>query len=227
MFIRPEWPAPAAVHALVSTRQAGDARQWRDGSVPVPAVAGLPAAPCWLQQVHGTTVVAAHEVRERPEADAAWTNQPDQPCVVLTADCLPVLLCDRAGSTVAAAHAGWRGLAAGVLERTVDAMGCPSADLLAWLGPAIGPTAFEIGPDVRETFLRRDPGCSAAFSPGAGDRWHADLYRLARRRLNGLGVRDVRGGGFCTVTEGERFFSYRRGDREGRMASLIWLTGGG
>ena len=222
-FIRPDWPAPANVMALVSTRQAGDAMRWLQGTEPMPAEAGLPAEPVWLKQVHGTDVIAAHEQHGRPEADAAWTDQPGQVCAILTADCLPVLFCDQQGRHVAASHAGWRGLVAGVLERTVDAMACPSSELMAWLGPAIGPTAFEVGPEVRDAFLRRDPGCTAAFLPGNNDRWHADLYRLARRRLNGLGVRDVRGGEFCTYTDAERFFSYRRGDRDGRMATLIWL----
>lgn len=224
-FIRPVWPAPANVRALVSTRQAGDARCWMDGSQPLPRAAAFPAEPVWLQQVHGTTVVAAHEQDGRAEADAAWTDRPGRVCAVLTADCLPVVLCDRQGHHVAAAHAGWRGLVAGVLERTVDAMDCPSAELLAWLGPAIGPHAFEVGGEVREAFLQRDPGCTAAFRPGNGDRWYADIYRLARRRLNGLGVRDVRGGGFCTFNEKERFFSYRREGKEtGRMGAFIWLV---
>ncbi|MCK8517177.1 peptidoglycan editing factor PgeF [Methylonatrum kenyense] len=225
-FIRPFWPAPANVRALVSTRKAGDARHWRDGSESPPRAAGLPAEPVWLTQVHGTAVVAAHDQHDAPPAaDAAWTDQPRRVCAVLTADCLPVLFCDRQGNHVAAAHAGWRGLLNGVLERTVDAMGCPSAELLAWMGPAIGPKAFEVGPEVRDAFLQRDPGCTAAFLPGDGDHWYADLYRLARRRLNGLGVRDVRGGGFCTVNESERFYSYRReGEETGRMGAFIWLA---
>lgn len=240
-WIRPDWPAPAGVSAVSTTRHGGvspppyhslnlgtsgdDAPQHvEENRRRLQQGAAMPRQPVWLQQVHGRRVVAAHEVDDTPEADAAWTDEPGLPCAVLTADCLPVLFCDRAGTRVAAAHAGWRGLAAGVLESTVDAMQVEPADLFAWLGPAIGPDAFEVGDEVRERFLTLDPGATAAFRPSPQGRWLADLYRLARRRLNGLGVKEVSGGGFCTYTDAERFYSYRRDGETGRMATVIWLA---
>jgi len=181
----------------------------------------------WLQQVHGTEVVAAGTAAA-PVADACWTGRAQLACAVLTADCLPVLFCDRAGSTVAAAHAGWRGLAAGVLEAAVAAMPVSPGDLLAWLGPAIGPRAFEVGEDVRIAFVdavdyadlkSRVAGCFTPASRAA--HFHADLYGLARLRLAGAGVTEVYGGEHCTFTEKDAFFSYRRDGKTGRMASLI------
>ena len=241
-WIRPDWPAPRTVRALQTTRRGGcsegpyDSLNLGDGVGDVPGAveanrarlrlgAGLPAAPVWLRQVHGTTVVEAHACRGGPpEADAAWTDRPGIVCAVLTADCLPVLLCDRAGRRVAVAHAGWRGLAAGVLERVVAAMEVESAELLAWLGPSIGADAFEVGEEVTERFLRLDAGATAAFRPGRPGHWLADLPRLARRRLHGLGVRDIRESGLCTFFGADRFFSHRRdGPHTGRMATLIWL----
>lgn len=186
----------------------------------------LPADPVWLRQVHGTRCVELYgpEDPDRIEADAAWTTQPGVVCAVLTADCLPVALADRNGRGVGVAHAGWRGLANGVIEALVTALPVDPADLVAWLGPAIGPAAFEVGPEVRDAFVRTDPGATAAFRPGAGDRWHADLYELARRRLRALGVTSIEGGGFCTFSDPERFFSHRRaGGPTGRMATLAWL----
>ena len=187
---------------------------------------GLPGEPMWLRQVHGTRCVELHgdETPGAIEADAAWTREPGVVCAVLTADCLPVLLAEREGRAVATAHAGWRGLAGGVLEAIVAAMPVPASRLEAWLGPAIGPHAFEVGPEVRAAFVDDDPGADAAFRPGTGDRWHADLYRLARRRLRALGVARVSGGGHCTVAEADRFFSHRRdGAGAGRMATLAWI----
>ncbi|HNQ76842.1 MAG TPA: peptidoglycan editing factor PgeF, partial [Pseudothauera hydrothermalis] len=189
----------------------------------------LPAEPVWLEQVHGTNIVMAESVPgERclpPVADGAWTRQPGVVCAVMTADCLPVLFCDDAGSVVAAAHAGWRGLCAGILERTVEAMRVAPARIQAWLGPAIGPGAFEVGADVRSAFLQHDSGAAAAFVAGKEPgKWLADLYLLAKIRLAGAGVIDVFGGGFCTYTDAERFYSHRRDRATGRMASLIWLA---
>ena len=181
----------------------------------------LPSEPLWLEQVHGTAVARFGEA-VRPRADASVALAPGQVCAVMVADCLPVLLADRAGTCVAAAHAGWRGLAAGVLEATVAALPVDPAQLVAWLGPAIGPEAFEIGPEVREAFLAVDPEAADAFRPGTGDRWLADAYRLARQRLARAGVTDVHGGGLCTVSDPTRFFSYRRDGVTGRMAALIW-----
>ena len=168
-------------------------------------------------------MVAAETVSTPVAADAAFTREPGRPCVVMTADCLPVLLCDRAGTVVAAAHAGWRGLAGGVIAATVARMATPPGELLAWLGPAIGPEAFEVGDEVRAAFLARDAGHIDSFRPSPTGRWLADLYELARRQLTGLGISAIYGGEFCTFSEPERFFSYRRENCTGRMASLIWL----
>ena len=181
----------------------------------------LPAEPCWLQQVHGAEVVVA---TAGARADGSFSATAGVVCAVLTADCLPVLLCDGEGRWVAALHAGWRGLAAGVLERGVAAWPGDPAALLAWLGPAIGPAHFEVGPEVRQALLAGDEGAAAAFRPGRGDRWLADLPALARRRLRRAGVAAVYGGSYCTHDEAERFFSHRRDGVCGRNASLIWLA---
>ncbi len=239
-WLFPDWPAPANVRAVSTTRLGGVSKPPYDSLNLGAAVAdqpdhvrrnrellqqqtGMPGSPRWLKQVHGTGVVAAHLLDDITEADASWTDQPGVPCAVLTADCLPVLFCDRAGTRIAAAHGGWRGLAAGVLEAAVNALDVEPAELLAWLGPAIGPETFEVGDDVRHRFIGLDPGASAAFKPSPDGRWLADLYRLARRRLNGLGVKDVRGGGLCTFSDAKRFYSYRRDGETGRMATVIWL----
>jgi hypothetical protein len=187
----------------------------------------LPAEPFWLRQVHGTRVVEAQGLEE-VQADASFSRVPGVVCAVMVADCLPVLLCDRAGSVVAAAHAGWRGLSAGVLENTVATLLCPPDQLIAYLGPAIGPEAFEVGQDVLDAFLAADARASAAFRPKApgphGEpKWLADLYALARQRLARAGVAAVYGGGLCTYQDSARFFSHRRDPGSGRQAALIWL----
>jgi YfiH family protein len=182
----------------------------------------LPSDPGWLKQVHSAKVVETGA--GVPEADASLTRQTGTVCAVLTADCLPVLFCDRAGSVVAAAHAGWRGLADGVLEATVAAMQVAPGDILAWMGAAIGPQAFEVGDEVRQAFVAQHPEAAMAFHPHAPGKWLADIYQLARIRLESAGVQAVYGGGRCTFTETERFFSYRRDGVTGRMASLIWLA---
>jgi YfiH family protein len=192
-------------------------RQWLAMKV------GHPSPPAWLTQVHGNEVVAAETVQAPVAADAAWTRQTGQPCVVMTADCLPVLLCDRAGTVVAAAHAGWRGLVNGVIAATVARMNMPSSDLLAWLGPAIGPAAFEVGAEVRSAFLELDTDNVDCFRPSPAGRWLADIYQLARRQLWRLGISAIDGGNYCTFSDSERFFSYRRENQTGRMATLIWL----
>ena len=237
----PEWPAPARVRALSTTRQGGIseppftslnlADHVADALADVTEnrrrlamLAGYPREPAWLQQVHGNRVVAAETVYEPVAADAAWTRQPGYPCVVMTADCLPVLLCDQAGTVVAAAHAGWRGLANGVIAATVKYLKVSPSQLLAWLGPAIGPSAFEVGAEMREAFLLLDADCTGCFQPSPAGRWLADLYGLARRQLTELGVTAIYGGDFCTFGDSARFFSYRRESRTGRMASLIWLA---
>lgn len=181
--------------------------------------------PRWLQQVHGTRVAGDGDSLQE-SADASVTAHPGAASVVMTADCLPVIFCDRAGTRVAAAHAGWRGLAAGVLEATIQAMAAGPNGLMAWLGPAIGPEAYEVGDEVREAFVKRAPGAAAAFRPGrSAGKWWCDLYLLARQRLEGAGVKDVHGGGFCTFTDRERFFSFRRDGETGRMATVVWLEG--
>ena len=236
-WIIPDWPAPASVRALVTTR-AGGVSEGPYASMnlathvgdDVAAVAEnrrrlrvrVPAEPLWLSQVHGVAVVRAEDTVEGAEADAAYTRRKGRACAVLTADCLPVLLCNDAGTAVCAAHAGWRGLAGGVIESAVRAMGEPPARLLAWLGPAIGPQAFEVGTEVRETFLAHSQEAAAAFAAKQNGKWLADLYRLAEQRLNALGVARVFGGGYCTFSEPERFYSFRREKETGRMASLIW-----
>lgn len=239
-LIRPDWPAPPGVNAAVTTRLGGvspppfgpfnPASHVGDDPAAVAANrallrACLPAEPLWLDQVHGADVADADSDRTAC-ADASVSHQPGSVCAVLTADCLPVLFCNRQGTVVAAAHAGWRGLAAGVLSRTVERMECPASDILAWLGPAIGPDAFEVGPEVKDAFAARLARAEDAFRPGEGDRLFADLYRLARLELAQAGVHAVYGGGLCTVGQGGLFHSFRRDGRTGRMASLVWRTAG-
>jgi polyphenol oxidase len=207
--IRPDWPAPSRVRALVTTR--GE------------ALPPLPSAPLWLKQVHGARVVRAEAARGEPEADAAVASTPGVVCAVKAADCLPVLLADDAASVVGAAHAGWRGLAAGVLEATVDAMGPPGERLLAWLGPAIGPKVYEVGDEVRTAFLARDGAAASAFAPLRSGHWLLDLYAVARQRLAARGVRRVYGGGLCTYSDAARFPSWRRDRAQERIAALVWL----
>lgn len=233
-----DWPAPPGVRAFATTREGGAGNgafdsfnlSYRvgDDAAAVDANrrrlrAWLPAEPRWLTQVHGSRVVNAAAVTEPVEADAAVTRERGVVCAISIADCLPVLLCDRAGSVVAAAHAGWRGLSGGVLENTVAAMQCPPADLLAWIGPGIGPAAFEVGKDVQTTFVQQDAAAASAFQPHAAGKWLCDLFALARQRLARAGVTAVSGGAHCTYREAGRFFSYRRDRTTGRMAALIWL----
>jgi YfiH family protein len=183
----------------------------------------LPAEPAWLRQVHGSRVTPA-EGHSRAPADACWSRQPGEVCAVLTADCLPVLFCARDGSVVAAAHAGWRGLVAGVLEATVASLPVDPAALLAWMGPGIGPSAFEVGEEVRAAFVAADAVAEECFSPSRDDRWMADLPGLARQRLHAAGLGGVYGGRWCTYSDPARFYSHRRNPATGRMASLIWLA---
>jgi hypothetical protein len=207
--IVPDWPSPARVRALVTTRGDGE---------PV-----LPAAPVWLRQVHGTRVVDAALASGRPEADAAVARTPGVVCAVQAADCMPVLLADEQGTVIGAAHAGWRGLAAGVIEATVDAMRVPGARLIAWLGPAIGPAHYEVGEEVRGTFLARDPAAAAAFQANRPGHWLLDLYAVARQRLAARGVSRVHGGSLCTYSDPSRFPSWRRDRTAERFAAFVWL----
>jgi polyphenol oxidase len=231
-WIVPDWPAPPNVHALSTTRN-GKAGRAIDFSPRAPGFDQarselrrfLPREPVWLAQVHGRAIVAADAaVTGTPRADGAVAHVAGRACAVLTADCLPVLLTDRDGLVVAAAHAGWRGLAAGVLEAAVGAMRVAPASVLAWLGPAIGPQNFEVGDDVYAAFCDDDPGPHACFVARRPGKWHADLYALARHRLARAGVSAIHGGGRCTLSERASFYSYRRGDADatGRMATVIW-----
>ncbi len=232
-WIVPDWPVPAHVRALSTTRNGArgstaDFSRHSAGAASAYRALGYfcDAEPVWLAQVHGTTVCdAGNRGKESPTADAAVSRSAGIACAVLTADCLPVLFSDRSGSAVGAAHAGWRGLAAGVLEATVDAMRSDPSELLVWLGPAIGPRAFQVGRDVLESFCSGDPGAAESFTPERDGKWRADLYSLARRRLARAGVNAVFGGGRCTYTERDLFYSYRRGgaDASARMATLIWI----
>lgn len=186
---------------------------------------GLAGHPCWLNQVHGDDVVTAREYETPPAADAAISCSIDDICVVRTADCLPVLISSRDGTEIAAAHAGWRGLAAGIVEATVGGMRHDADELLVWLGPAISQAAFEVGDEVRAAFVTQMPDDAEHFEANARGRWQADLYGLARRRLRALGVAEVTGGGFCTFTDRERFYSYRRNPDCGRMVSFVAIQG--
>jgi YfiH family protein len=183
----------------------------------------LPRDPVWLTQVHGNRVVEADQVRGPVEADAAFTRRTGAVCAVMIADCMPVLLCDTRARVVGIAHAGWRGLSAGVIENTLAAMNVAASEVFAFLGPAIGPAAFEVGADVRDAFLAVDRAAAAAFKPYREGKWLADLYLLARQRLAAHGVQRVYGGGLCTYSDAQRFYSYRRDKTTGRMAALIWL----
>jgi len=235
--IRPDWPAPARVRACMTTRMGGVSRApWASfnlgdhvGDDPAHVAANrahlhamLPAEPAWLTQVHGTRVAELGRDTDF-RADACVARAAGQVCAVLTADCLPVLFCDRAGRVVAAAHAGWRGLAAGVLEATVSAMRVPPGEILAWMGAAIGPQAFEVGDEVRAAFVAQHAAAASAFVAHAPGKWLADIYALARLRLGAVGVHAVHGGGRCTFGEADAFFSYRRDGVTGRMAALVWL----
>ena len=237
-LIRPDWPAPPNVHAFTTTRSSGFSRGSWD-SLNLGANCGddpkcveknrqsllrlLPSEPRWLNQVHGTQVIGWDKAKGAGiEADAIVSSETGQVCAVLTADCLPVVFCNLAGTKIAAAHAGWRGLAAGVLEATVLAMDCNPSDLMAWFGPAIGPRAFEVGRDVFDAFVNKNIEDTIAFKPYR-DRWLADLYQLAGLALVRSGLTQISGGLHCTYKEEDCFFSYRREGETGRMATVIWL----
>jgi YfiH family protein len=243
-LIRPDWPAPASVRAFATTRAGGCSRgvyaslNLGDHVGDDPAAVeynrhhlrqtlDLPAEPLWLQQVHGIEVANVTTAVPRTSADAIIADRARQTCVVMTADCLPVLFCNAAGTQIAAAHAGWRGLAAGVLEATVTALagrGAAPATLMAWIGPAISAAAYEVGSEVREAFLAVDPAAGSGFSANARGRWQLDLVAIARRRLAAVGVQRVYGGTLCTAGDPLRFFSHRRDGSCGRQATLIWIN---
>lgn len=236
----PRWPAPAGVRALSTLRNGGVSQgPWKsfnlaghvgDRAVDVALnrkrlteIAALPGDPVWMDQVHGTAVIDPARRQAACEADAQTTDQQGVICLVLTADCLPLLICNKSGTRVAAVHAGWRGLAAGVIESTLEYFTDSGQDIMVWLGPAIGPQVFEVGDEVRRAFVQADAAAQEAFLPGLQGRWLADIYMLARLRLAARGVREVFGGEWCTYSDTGRFFSYRRDGTTGRMASLIWL----
>ncbi|QXW29372.1 peptidoglycan editing factor PgeF [Aeromonas sanarellii] len=242
-WIEPDWPAPGNVRALSTTRNGGlsegvfaglnlgghvgdELARVEANRALLQQAAGIPGPLNWLNQVHGTAVhPVSREYGGTPEADAACAREAGLACIVMTADCLPVLFCDRAGTVVAAAHAGWRGLQGGVLEESIAAMGCEPGEILAWLGPAIGPTAFEVGGEVRDAFMAEQAEAAAAFVPSSSEgKWLADIYQLARLRLARAGVTAVYGGEHCTFSDSERFYSYRRDGQTGRMASIVWLA---
>ena len=245
LWLPADWPAPANVHAGTSWRQGGisqgtytslnlamhvddDARAVRENRRRL----GLPAEPIWLNQVHGLAVVnVGMAAKQKPvqgiEADAAYTDKAGVICAVLTADCLPVLICDRLGHRVAAVHAGWRGLAAGIIEHNLTALELPSDQVVAWWGPAIGPNAYEVGEEVREAFLQNDADAHRAFRPGRPGHWWMDIYQLARQQLAQRGVTEVYGGDRCTWQEADSFYAFRRDGATGRMASVIWFESDG
>lgn len=238
-WLAPGWSVPARVRAAMTTRTGGvsagsyaslnlathvgdDPAAVRENRARLRRTLELPEEPAWLDQVHGHGVAVLPTAGQAP-ADASVTFARGQVCAVLVADCLPVFLAGRAGDRVGIAHAGWRGLAAGVVEATVAALACAPGELVAWLGPSIGPRAFEVGPEVREAFVAQDDGASTAFRPGRPGRWLADLPGLARRRLAAIGVTAVGGGDLCTDADAARFYSFRRDGATGRMAALAWL----
>lgn len=236
-WLTPDWPAPANVHAATTLRSGGvsggayaslnpalhvgdDADLVKQNRQLIKESLGLPDQPVWLDQIHSNRAVQAVKTEPLQQADASYTSESGVVCAVLTADCLPLLVCAADGSQVAAVHAGWRGLLDGVIGNTVAAM--QNRDFLVWLGPAIGPDCFEVGAEVRDAFLEKSPAFTTAFKPQNNGKWLADIYQLARIDLAMLGMDKIYGGGFCTVTEQERFYSYRRDKQTGRMATLIW-----
>lgn len=239
--IAADWPVPDQIKAVSTTRLGGQSLAPYDdlnlanhvgddrdivqkNRVQLMQILALSDSPLWLQQVHGTRIVSYNPATEVPEADGAYTASPQEVLAVMTADCLPVLISNKQGTEVAAVHAGWRGLLNGVIEAAIQRFHSSPEEILVWLGPAIGPTAFEVGDDVRTQFMSIDNQASKAFRDNRPGHWLADIYQLARQRLNRLGVDAVYGGGLCTVTDPNRFFSYRRDGVTGRMASLIWIN---
>lgn len=239
-YITPDWPAPNNVKALVTTRNTGVSNHpyksfnlaLHVGDNPahvlenrhkLQQLTGAQLRFQWLNQVHGNKIIQAAPSCGEQTADAIYTHKSEMVCAVLTADCLPVFFCDSQGSQVALAHAGWRGLATGILENTIDTFSIPTSDLLVWLGPAIGPQKFEVGDDVRNTYLSISKEFSKAFLPIKHGYWYADIYMLATIKLNMCGVEAIYGGKYCTFTDQNLFYSYRKEGVTGRMASLIWM----
>lgn len=239
-LIIPDWPAPSWIKAATTTRQGGfsnppfnslnlglfvgdNADSVAQNHQLIKSSLGLTKEPLWLKQVHGTRVIAANASSDLV-ADAIYSHEPQVVCAVQTADCLPLLVCNRTRYCVAAIHAGWKGLAAGIIENSIQALDCPTADLLVWLGPAIGPQAFVVGEEVTNAFIEKDPKAQKAFKRVDHKHWLANLYLLAKQRLHSLGINAIYGGKYCTYTNKEQFFSFRRDKVTGRMASLIWVN---
>jgi len=220
-FLTPDWPAPRNVRALVTTRAMGD---MKSAEARAQLRRQLPADPVWLQQVHGIDAVDAARAVPGTPADASFARTKYVVCVAMAADCMPVLLAHDGGEAVAAAHAGWRGLCAGVIEATISAMDVPAQRLVAWLGPAIGPEAYEVGEEVRAAFVDRDARAASAFRSTRPGHWYLDLYAVARQRLAAQGVTRVFGGGLCTASDPARFFSYRRDKASERMVAAVWIS---
>jgi YfiH family protein len=239
-FIQPSWPAPKHIKSYTTLRSgwggrkphheenrgnySGNHPQYVEESKRLETLLQLPDEPLWITQTHSTIVIEATPENREQNADASFTSQPNRICVVLTADCLPILITNKQGTSVAAIHAGWRGLSSGIIEKTLQALQQPAEDLLVWLGPAIGPQKFEVGKDVYDEFTGRHAESIAAFKPHAEGKWLANLYELAKIRLNLQGINQIYGGDYCTFTQDEMFFSYRRDQgKTGRMATLIWI----
>ncbi len=228
-YLIPEWPVNSNVHAAVTTRQFGDlAKPAQQPSTlkRLQSELNLPNDPFWLEQVHGTHVINLDQSSMKNVGDASYVSSPTATCVVLTADCLPIFIASRNGKEIAAVHAGWKGLVAGVIDQTLLHFKSVTQDLIVWLGPAIGPDHFEVGPEVREQFISRHPQYAEGFYIRNGS-WYGDLYHLAKINLKHCEVTAIYGGGFCTYCDSNRFYSFRREKTAaGRMASLIWITNG-
>ena len=240
-YLQPDWPAPSTVKAFTTTRSRGNSLAPYNnfnlgthvGDDPTAvdrnrqqllSDLGLPSAPIWIKQVHGINAISLNTPHDgEPTADASYTHQTNQVCAVLTADCLPILLCNHQGTAVAAIHAGWRGLLAGIIDSTLSAMQLPGRELYAWLGPAIGPQAFEVNGEIVDSYIQRDPHNQAAFHK-EGSRWMGNLYQLATNNFAQCGVTQVYGGKLCTYNDEARFYSYRRDNITGRMATIIWIA---
>lgn len=233
-FILPQWPAPARVkafttlrHSNIGIRQAEISPEPKAGDIDrqrLKQLLPLPNEPIWLKQIHSNIIVEATAKNQESVADASFSTKPRDVCTVLTADCLPVLMCHRDGTHVAAIHAGWRGLANGILETTLKTLNLPPEDILVWFGPAISAKHFEVRKDVYDIFTQHDPNAASAFTLFAPEHWHADIYALARLRLQSVGVKQIYGGEYCTYSDQNRFYSYRRdGVTTGRIVSLIWI----
>ena len=239
-FISPDWPAPDNIRAFSTTRHGGfsqapfDSLNFGDhvgddialvsqNRAQLRQIIQAPEEPLWLKQAHSDHVVNSLDWQLNIEADAIFSQHRNHVCTIMTADCLPILLCNQQGDTVAAIHAGWRSLAAGIIEKTLRRFQCDSSSIMAWLGPAIGPSQFEVGQDVYDAFCRHSPSASQAFKATDNSHYLADIYQLARQRLESQAITAIYGGDFCTVSDEQRFFSYRRDGKTGRMATLIWI----